>query len=83
MDLGGLRVVCKSQGRVAPAPRQTRVPPATGGTKYTIKAGDNLYAIAISYGITLEQLLAANPEITNPGLIFVGQIINIPTSGAT
>jgi len=37
--------------------------------------------IAQRFGITLNQLIAANPQIPNPNLINVGQRIIIPASG--
>lgn len=49
-------------------------------TQYTIKPGDTLYQIAKRYGITLAQLLAANPQIASPYIIYVGQVINIPVT---
>jgi LysM repeat protein len=51
--------------------------PATWQT-YTIALGDNLYKIATKFNITYDQLLAANPQITNPDFIVTGQVINIP-----
>ena len=45
---------------------------------YTVKSGDTLYKIATSYGISLGELLSANPSITNPSLIYVGQTLTIP-----
>ncbi len=45
---------------------------------YTIALGDNLYGIATKFNVTYDQLLAANPQITNPDFIVVGQVINIP-----
>lgn len=51
---------------------------------YKVKAGDNLSKVAKRYGISLAQLLKANPQIKNPDRIKVGQLINIPdTSVAT
>jgi LysM repeat protein len=54
--------------------------PNTGGSVYTIQAGDTLSSIATSYGVSLSALEQANPQITNPDLILVGQQINIPNS---
>jgi len=44
---------------------------------YTVVKGDTLTAIASKYGITLSNLIAANPQIKNPNLINIGQQINI------
>lgn len=44
---------------------------------YTVKKGDTMYAIAKAHGIDLKQLISINPQIENPSLIFVGQIINL------
>lgn len=52
-------------------------------TKYTVKAGDTLTAIAKKYGTTVEALLKANPQIKNPDLIRVGEVINIPGKNQT
>jgi LysM repeat protein len=46
--------------------------------KYTIDAGETLSGIASDYGISLQQLLALNPQISDPNVIFVGQVINVP-----
>ena len=45
---------------------------------YTIKAGDTLSKIATRNGLTLAQLLQANPQITNPDRINVGDVVNLP-----
>ncbi|WP_156920008.1 LysM peptidoglycan-binding domain-containing protein, partial [Syntrophorhabdus aromaticivorans] len=60
----------------------TRDPDATEGN-YTIVKGDNLWTIAMSNGLTLEQLQTANPQITHPDLIHPGQVINIPQKSPT
>jgi len=52
-------------------------PPATGGT-YVVRFGDTLGKIAGRSGTTLYALLAVNPQISNPSLIYTGQIINLP-----
>ncbi len=45
---------------------------------YTVIRGDTLWHVARIHGLTLQELLVANPQITNPNLIFPGQVINIP-----
>ncbi|MBN1122354.1 MAG: LysM peptidoglycan-binding domain-containing protein [Anaerolineae bacterium] len=44
---------------------------------HVVQAGETLYRIAAQYGLTVEQLAAAN-GITNPALIYVGQVLVIP-----
>lgn len=46
--------------------------------EYTVKRGDSLYSIARRYNLTVSQLLEANPSITNPSMIFIGQSIRVP-----
>jgi len=49
---------------------------------YTVKPGDTLSKIAKRKGVTLAQLLQANPQIKNPNKIRVGQVINVPNGSA-
>jgi LysM repeat protein len=65
-------VVVASQS-VAP----TAVPAPTAAV-YTIKKNETLSKIATAHGITLDELLAANPQIKNPNKITEGQQITIP-----
>lgn len=46
---------------------------------YTVVAGDTMWKIAVKYQIGLSELIKANPQISNPSLIYVGQVINIPS----
>jgi nucleoid-associated protein YgaU len=60
-------------------PEPTTEPSASAGMQtYTIKAGDSLTAIASQFGLTIDQLLAANPQITDPNTIRAGDVVNIP-----
>ena len=66
--------------KVVPATKgapTTPIDPGTG-TEYVVKKGDTLSAIAKKYGTTVDALLKANPNIKNPNLIKVGQVIIIP-----
>lgn len=49
-------------------------------TTYRVVAGDTMYQISNRLGIPLSTLISANPQITNPNIISIGDIINIPSS---
>ncbi len=49
-----------------------------GIRRHTVQRGDTLYLIARQYGVSLNALLRANPQIEQGGLIYPGQVINIP-----
>ena len=56
-----------------------RPPENCAGQLYTVRARDTLFNIARRFGVTVQQIQAANPQIANPNLIFIGQVICIPT----
>ncbi len=58
---------------VAPAPT---APPAQP-TTHVVQAGENLYRIALSYGVTWDAIARAN-GLWNPNLIYAGQVLVIP-----
>ena len=47
-------------------------------TVYLVRKGDTLWGIAKQYGVELTALIAANPRIKNPNLIYPGDRVNIP-----
>ncbi len=51
---------------------------ADGGARYhTVVRGDTLWDIGIAYGKTVAELVALNPWIANPNLIYVGQEVRV------
>ena len=46
----------------------------------TVKAGDTLTAIAKDKGVSLQELIDANPQITNPDMIRPGEKVTMPSS---
>lgn len=52
----------------------------TDDVNHTIAPGESLFTIARRYGTTVASILEANPDITNPALIYPGQVISIPVS---
>lgn len=65
----------------APAPDTPPVvtAPASSYGSYEVQAGENLTNIARQHGMTLEELLALNKEISNPNLIPVGYGLKVAT----
>ena len=78
----------------SPGGTGTTTPPATppddntsgGGTTapkpvitHTVKSGDTLFAIALTYHTTMDKIMELNPQITNKNIIHVGQVIVIPS----
>jgi len=53
-------------------------PPAKN--TYTVQSGDTMAIIAGKYGISVYDLILANPQIWNPSLIYAGQVIYLPAS---
>lgn len=62
-------------------PRRSAYPPCPGGTYYTVRPGDTLYAIALQFSITLNALAAANPGV-DPNKLYVGQSLCVPVAAA-
>lgn len=48
-----------------------------GGQRHTVQSGENLFRIALRYGITVDELAVAN-GITDPTRIYAGQVLIIP-----
>src|SRR5258708_2760584 len=72
---GVLLLVCVSI-LAMPAPARAVHAQATGPS-YVVRLGDTLYDIALSFGITVDALQAANPGV-NPSALTVGQPLTIP-----
>lgn len=49
-------------------------------SQHVINSGGTLSGIAAQYGTSVETLVAANKEITNPDLIYAGDTLSIPES---
>jgi len=46
--------------------------------QYQIQSGDTLSQIAQQYGVSVEEMMANNPHITDPNMIIAGQMLNVP-----
>ena len=66
--------------RINPTTTHPNTQPQTQSTR--VRSGDTLTGIASRYGVRIDDLLAANPQIRNPNQIRVGQEVFLPR-GAT
>lgn len=59
-------------------PEGTEIPESTDAPgPYTVQQGDTLSQIAVAYGVSIDDLMAAN-GLNDPDSIFVGQELRIP-----
>ena len=56
----------------------SEIPAGGGGAVHTGRKGETLWGIAWRYGVALTALIAANPQIKNPNLIYPGDQVRIP-----
>jgi LysM repeat protein len=61
-----------------PTPVPTPTPEPTPQV-YVVAKGDTMSKIARKYGVTIDEILAVNPQIKNPNKIQIGDEIVIPT----
>lgn len=51
-----------------------------GGLSHTVAPGENLFRISRGYGVSMRTIMEAN-GITDPDLVYAGQVLTIPASG--
>jgi LysM repeat protein len=51
---------------------------ASTGYYHTVRYGESLSVIARNYGTSMQAILSANPQVTNPNLIYAGTVLFIP-----
>lgn len=60
--------------------------PVPGGAapiihKHTVKQGDSLWKLSKAWGVSLKEMIDANPQLKNPNALLVGEVVNIPSAG--
>lgn len=50
----------------------------SAASTHTVVSGDTFWKIAMKYQVGCSEIIAANPQIKNPDLIYPGEILNIP-----
>jgi LysM repeat protein len=56
---------------------QAQTAPAAG-VEHTVGEGETLWGIAEEYGVTLDELIAANPGLSDPDALQVGDVVIVP-----
>ncbi len=55
----------------------------SAATSHTVVSGDTMWKIAVKYEVGLGELKGANPQISNPDLIYPGQVLKIPLKSSS
>ncbi|GAF22082.1 hypothetical protein JCM19047_1817 [Bacillus sp. JCM 19047] len=52
---------------------------AKAASTHTVQSGDTMWKIAVRYQIGVQEIIDANPQLSNPNVIYPGQTIQLPT----
>lgn len=58
------------------------VPAKAAPLSHTVASGDTMWKLAVKYEVGTSEIIQANPQISNPNLIYPGQILQIPQTDA-
>lgn len=59
------------------------LPASASGISHTVAKGDTMWKLAVRYQVGTSEIIDANPQISNPNLIYPGQILTIPQVNAS
>ena len=54
------------------------LPASAAGITHTVAAGDTMWKLAVRYQVGTREIIDANPQISDPNLIYPGQVLTIP-----
>ena len=63
--------------------RLLAVPAGAAPLSHTVVPGDTMWKLAVQYQVGTSEIIQANPQISNPNLIYPGQILQIPQLDST
>ena len=61
-----------------PLGRPPAPPACVGGCLYGVQPGDTFFLIARRFGVSLQAIIAANPQVVNPNAIVPSQVVCVP-----
>ena len=54
------------------------MPVSAASLSHTVVKGDTMWKLAVNYQVGTSEIIRANPQISNPNLIYPGQVLTIP-----
>ena len=54
------------------------LPVSAASLSHTVVKGDTMWKLAVKYQVGTSEIIAVNPQISNPDLIYPGQVLTIP-----
>ena len=54
------------------------VPAGAADLSHTVVRGDTMWKLAVKYQVGTSEIIQANPQVSNPDLIYPGQVLTIP-----
>ena len=59
------------------------IPASAASLSHTVAAGDTMWKLAVRYQVGTSEIIGANPQVSNPDLIYPGQVLQIPQLDST
>ena len=59
------------------------LPVSAAALTHTVSKGDTMWKLAVKYQVGTSEIIEANPQISNPNLIYPGQVLTIPQLDAS
>ncbi|KAF5065554.1 SafA/ExsA family spore coat assembly protein [Oscillibacter ruminantium] len=53
-------------------------PVSAASLSHTVASGDTMWKLAVKYQVGTSEIILANPQVSNPNLIYPGQVLAIP-----
>ena len=59
------------------------IPAQAASLSHTVAPGDTMWKLAVRYQVGTSEIIQANPQISDPNLIYPGQVLQIPQLDST
>lgn len=59
------------------------IPTQAASLSHTVVPGDTMWKLAVQYQVGTSEIIQANPQVSNPNMIYPGQVLQIPQLDST